>query len=129
MKKIIYTFILIALIGCSQEDIINQNSQLIGKWKWVESSGGIDGRTETPESTGNAVIIEFTVSTMRKFVNENLESEINYKIYLGPSIRTIQNTDLIVYKNGTKQSMELNGNSLILFDECYDCFQHNYLKE
>ncbi len=129
MKKIIYTFILIALIGCSQKDIINQNSQLIGKWKWVESSGGIDGRTETPESTGNAVIIEFTVSTMRKFVNGNLESEVNYKIYLGPSIRTIHNTDLIVYKNGTKQSMELNGNSLILFDECYDCFQHNYLKE
>ncbi len=109
--------------------IINQNSQLIGKWKWVESSGGIDGRTETPESTGNAVIIEFTVSTMRKYVNENLESEINYKTYLGPSIRTTQNTDLIVYKNGTKQSMELYGNSLILFDECYDCCQHNYLKE
>ncbi len=87
-KNIIFTFILIALIGCSQNDNSNLSSQLIGKWKWIESSGGIDGRTETPESKGNAVKIEFTVSTMRKFVNGNLESEINYEIQSGPSIRT-----------------------------------------
>ena len=129
MKIIILTFILITLIGCSQDEDINLKSQLLGKWKWVESSGGIDGRTETPESTGNAVTIEFTISTMKKFVNGNLESEVNYEIQSGPSIRTTQNTDLVVYENGMKQSMELNGNFLVLFEECYDCFQHNYLKK
>jgi len=126
VKNIIFTFILIALIGCSQNDNSNLSSQLIGKWKWIESSGGIDGRTE---STGNAVTIEFTVSTMRKFVNGNLESEVNYEIQSGPSIRTTHNTDLIVYETGMTQSVELNGNYLVLFEECYDCFQHNYIKE
>ena len=129
MKNIIFTFILITLIGCSQDDNKNLGSQLIGKWKWVESSGGIDGRTETPESTGNAVTIEFTISTLKKFVNGNLESEINYEIQSGPSITTTHNTDLIVYENGIKQSVELNENYLVLFEECYDCFQHNYLKK
>jgi len=37
-------------------------------------------------------------------------------------------TDLIVYENGTIHSVLLEGNSLVLFEECYDCFQHNYLK-
>ena len=129
MKKIILTFILITLIGCAQDDNINLKSQLPGKWKWVESSGGIDGRTETPENTGNAVTIEFTASTMKKFVNGNLESEVDYEILSGPSIRTMQNTDLIVYENGMKQSVELNGKFLVLFEECYDWFQHNYIKE
>ena len=129
MKNIILTFILITLIGCSQGDNINMKSQLLGKWKWVESSGGIDGRTETPEKTGNTVTIEFTGSTMKRFVNGNLESEVNYEIQSNPSIRTTQDTDLIVYENGTKQSVELNANFLVLYEECYDCFQHNYIKE
>jgi len=129
MKNIILIFILITLIGCSQDDNINIQAQLPGKWKWIESSGGIDGRTETPESTGDAVTIEFTLTTMKKFVNGNLESVVDYKIQSGFSIRTTQNTDLVVYENGTKQSVELNANFLVLYEECYDCFQHNYIKE
>jgi hypothetical protein len=129
MKNIIFTFILIALMGCSNSDESELKSQLIGKWKWVESSGGIDGRTETPASTGNAVTLEFTRTTMKTFINGNLESEINYEIQVGSSIRTTQKTDLIVYENGTIQSVLIEGNSLVLFEECYDCFQQNYLKD
>jgi len=128
MKNIIFTFILIALMGCSNSDESELKSQLIGKWKWVESSGGIDGRTETPASTGNAVTLEFTSTTMKTFVNGNLESEVNYEIQSGSSITTTEKTDLIVYENGTIHSVLLEGNSLVLIEECYDCFQHNYLK-
>jgi hypothetical protein len=128
MKNIFFTFILIALIGCSNSNNSELKSQLIGKWKWIESSGGIDGRTETPESTGNAVTIEFTHTTIKTFVNGNLESEVNYEIQSGSSIRTTEKTDLIVYENRTIQSVLIEGNSLVLFEECYDCFQHNYLK-
>ena len=129
MKNIFFTFILITLIGCTQEGDINLNSRLIGKWKWIESSGGIDGRTETPESTGNVVTIEFTSTTMKTFVNGNLESEVNYEIQSGSSIRSAEKTYLIVYENGTIHSVLLEGNSLVLFEECYDCFQQNYLKD
>ncbi len=128
MKTVIFIVILIAFMGCSSSDNSELKSQLIGKWKWIESSGGIDGRTVTPESTGNAVTIEFTRTIMKTFVNGNLESEINYEIQVGRSIRTTQKTDLIVFENGTIQSVLLAGNSLVLFEECYDCFQHNYLK-
>jgi hypothetical protein len=128
MKSIILYFVLIAIIGCSNEHNEDLHSKLIGKWKWIESSGGIDGRTETPESRGNAVTIEFTRTTIKTFVNGNLEFEVNYEIQSGSSIRTTEKTDLIVYENGTIHSVLIEGNSLVLFEECYDCFQHNYLK-
>lgn len=129
MKNLIFIIILTAFIGCSNNNHLELKSKLVGKWKWIESSGGIDGRTETPESTGNAVTIEFTNTTMKTFVNGNLESEVNYNIKLGSSIRTAEKTDLIVYENGTIHSVLIEGNSLVLFEECYDCFQHNYLKD
>ena len=129
MKNIIFTFILITLIGCTKEGDINLSSQLVGKWKWIESSGGIDGRTETPASTGNAVTIEITRTTIKTFINGKLESEMNYEIQSGSSIRTTEKTDLIVYENGTIHSVLIEGNSLVLFEECYDCFQQNYLKD
>lgn len=129
MKSIVLYFILITIFGCSNEHNEELHSKLIGKWKWIESSGGIDGRTETPKTRGNAVTIEFTRTTMKTFVNGNLESEINYEIQVGSSITTTQKTDLIVFENGTIQSVFLEGNSLVLFEECYDCFQHNYLKD
>ena len=129
MQNIIFTFILITLKACEQESNKNLKSQLQAKWKWIESSGSIDGRTEIPRLLGNTVTIEFTASTMKKFINENVESDIDYKNQSGLSIRTMQNTALIVYENGLKQSVELNGNFLVLFEECYDCFQHNYMKE
>jgi hypothetical protein len=66
---------------------------------------------------------------MKKFINGNLESEVNYEIQSGPSIRTTEDTDLLVYENGIIQSVELNGNYLALYEECYDCFQHYYIKE
>jgi len=88
MKNIIFTFILIALMGCSDSDNSDLRSQLNGKWKWIESSGGIDGRTETPESSGNSVTIEFTRTTVKTFINGNLKSEVNYEIQSGSSIRT-----------------------------------------
>ena len=78
---------------------------------------------------GNAVTIEFTRTTIKTFVNGNLESEMNYEIQSGSSIRTTEKTDLIVYENGTIHSVLIEGNSLVLFEECYDCFQHNYLKD
>jgi hypothetical protein len=129
MRSIILYFILITIIGCSNEHNEELPSKLIGKWKWIESSGGIDGRTETPESTGKAVSLEFSLTTIKTFVNGNLESEVKYEIQSGSSIRTNEETDLIVYENGITNSVLIEGNSLVLFEECYDCFQHNYLKD
>ena len=131
MKKIV----LCTLILCSAcsindaNDDLDVKTQLKGNWEWLESVGGIDGRTETPESTGNSIFIEIGTTTVKKYVNDVLESELNYEIQFGESIKTSYETELIIYENGMKQSIEFDENVLILYDECYDCFQNKYIKK
>lgn len=43
-------------INCSSNKL---NNDIIGHWNWVESSGGFDGRTLTPESTGDIMKLEY----------------------------------------------------------------------
>ena len=33
-----------------------------------------------------------------------------------------------MYENEIIHSVMLEGNSIVLFEGCFDCFQHNYLK-
>jgi len=130
MKSILLVLSFIGLVSfCSKDEDPQIAAALIGKWIWIESSGGIAGVIKTPSTTGNEITIEFTAKKFTKFVNGIVDLEMTYKIETGSSIRSKENTFLIIYENDQKQSIELNGNKLILFDECYDCFQYEYLKE
>ena len=51
------------------------------------------------------------------------------EIKSGPSIRTTEDIDLMVYENGIEQSVELNENYTVLYEERYNCIQHNCIKE
>ncbi len=127
MKKVLILIVtILPIFSCSNDGnlIINQ---IIGNWVWIQSSGGIDGRTETPKSTQTTKKLEITKNLIRSYVNDTLRSETSYKLEIGESIRG-KNSKLIIYENGGKQSYEIFKNELILYDNCYDCFQHNYIK-
>jgi hypothetical protein len=70
MKKLIYVFILtVAIISCSSDDETKiDNSDLIGKWNWTNTNGGIGAHIhETPGTTG-------------KTIHLNLMENYNYSI-------------------------------------------------
>ena len=129
MKNLILTFCIstILILSCDQNDDISQELRLIGTWNWVESSGGIDGRTETPISTGNTMKIEFSSNSVKRYLNGILESELNYSTefeeYNGEQWLKI------IYENGWEQHVDLNVDYLILYDRCSDCFQYEYTRE
>lgn len=127
MKNLNILVIILTLISMDVKAQIN--NELIGKWKWVESSGGIMGKITNPASTGTKISIEFTSEYFIKYTNDSIITEIKYKIEKGSSIRSNEESYLIVYDNGKKQSINLEGNKLILYDECHDCFQYEYVKE
>jgi len=130
MKSIVLILFIIASVSdCSKNDDPKITAELLGKWNWIESSGGFAGKTETPATTGNSITIEFTREKYIKYVNGLAEQEMTYQIEKGKSIRKTEDSFLILYENGRKQSIEIIDNKLILFDECHDCYQNEYVKE
>ncbi|WPR71344.1 hypothetical protein SLW70_15630 [Flavobacterium sp. NG2] len=129
MKKIA-SFLLIGIfiICCSSDKNIPDHHSLLGNWNWIESTGGFAGVTLTPESTGNTIILQISNTTIKKYVNGKLESELKYTIEIGPSIFG-DKKPMIVYENDSKSSFELVDNQLILNEECNDCFQSKYLRK
>ena len=129
MKSLLLIFSLFSMLSfCSKEES-QIKDKLIGEWTWVESSGGFAGKIETPSTTGKEITIEFSSEKYIKYVNGDIESEMTYTIEKGSSIRTTEETYLIVYENGKKQSVELIDNKLILYDECHDCYQNEYVRK
>lgn len=128
MKNILAYFLLsILLNSCSAESgPINNTAevkQLPGKWKLVEISGGFAGRTESPSGED---ILDISESTIVHYRDGELISSKKYKLQMGKSIRSTEEVPLIYYADDTKQSFEFRNGRLILYDECYDCFQHEY---
>ena len=131
MKKICLILLFIVLFFSCSDNNDGQLvvSEIIGSWDWIESTGGIDGRTETPASTGNQIVLEFTAGSYKKYLNGDLEEEMTYKLEEGESMIFGKKTVLIIYQNGWKQSIESCDSKLILHDECSDCFRNEYTKE
>lgn len=129
MKKLLSILMIgLFIIACSNEEDTNTSDEFYGNWSWTETTGGISGGSETPESTGDSSMLVITANVIKKYINGNLESEQSYYIETGASIFGGER-EMVIYENGSKQSYILNGKQLSLFDECYDCYQHNYIKE
>lgn len=130
MKKYCYIILsFIILSGCTRKKVNTEESEIIGNWNWVESFGGIAGILETPESTGNTIQLDISSNTIKKYVNGVLESSLSYSIETGDSGILGGTQEMIIYENDFRQSFILTGNTLLLYDECDDCFQHEYEKE
>lgn len=117
------------LSGCTSKKVNTDEPEITGNWNWIESFGGLAGILETPESTGNTIQLDISINTIKKYVNGELESSLSYVIETGESGILGGQQEMIIYENDFKQSFILNENVLFLYDECDDCFQHEYEKE
>ena len=101
---------------------------LIGKWKLVRASGGIAGTITEYGENDDRIVIEFREDEFISSKNGEEKERIKYHISLGESIRSTEEVPLIIYETGKKQSFDFDEGSLILWDECYDCYQYNYMR-
>lgn len=114
-------------LSCSNDDH-DIDDQVLGNWEWIQSSGGIAGTTETPDSTGNSIMLEITRTAIKQFINGTLSFETGYSIKSQESTIFGGIRNMIIYENGFKQSFERVGNKLFLSGECNDCFLSEYEK-
>nr|WP_199002444.1 hypothetical protein [Flavobacterium sp. ASV13] len=132
MKKKLLLLVLIIMSSCSNNDAINSTKKsLQGKWNWVSSSGGFAGTTETPKSTNKVIYIEFSGSSYKKYIDEQLAFDYPFEIKTQKSIFGGERP-MIVSTDSSKyfpaMSFEFQNNELHLSEECYDCFGSVYVR-
>ena len=138
MRYLKYFFLLLSacssLQACQKESIHPEatNTSLTGNWQWASSIGGITGQDEqTPEGTKTNIHIQFTSDNrFLRYENGVKTQETTYILQKGESIYSATgSSDLISIENsGIRYSYRLENNQLYLFDECYDCYTHHYVR-
>ena len=128
LKSVLLIFVVSLFVSCTSSEKVTQQ-KLIGTWNWIGSSGGIDGRTETPESTGKSKRLEISSNTIKRYQNGDLVVTNTYTIQTRESIIFGEPREMLVYTENFSQVFELKQNELTLFDMCNDCFVSAYIRD
>lgn len=141
MKKIVLSFIiLVGLTSCRKDIIVPDKDfgNLFGTWNWVYSSGGFLGETISPTTENKTIEIEYKKNGIyKKFINNKKVSKMTFQFEEQESIYSIGKEYMITYSDGKFskkgvifQSFDFIGtDTLILRDECYDCYSHIYVRK
>ena len=131
MKKIIaLTFALLTIFSCRNDNEL-EIEPLVGNWEWTLSSGGIDGRTETPTSTGKNKILSLKNDrTSTITINESVTQEGKYSLYKDVSNLDHYKRTYINFSNQIDQMIISNEDGkLVLSDDLNDGFVSTYEKK
>ena len=128
MKKSLLLSLAFLAFSCEREEQ-SQKELLVGNWEWISSTGGIDGRTETPVYTGKQVKIVITKDSVKVYENSVLKQKNSYKISREKSVLDNKIKDMIIYNSGFRDSFMIDSqNQLHLIGDCFDCFASLYKK-
>jgi hypothetical protein len=115
----------------------NQTKLLIGKWNWIESSGGFGGGVLTPKTEAYTINIEFTKKNIFKSYKDGVfNMQSNVKFNIGKSIYSSELKTIITYYRGKERDMSIMNDSfeftgkdtLILKQECNDCYTRTFVR-
>lgn len=121
------TLFLLTNFKCVKDGV---EPQIVGKWRWVQSVGGIAGLTLKPSATDTRQMNFGADSKFELLMNNKVVSFATYKLTNGKSITSQESVPLIEFENDgfMKMSYQLKTDSLFLFDEVYDGFGSTYVR-
>lgn len=125
MKKMLFCITLISLLsGCSTAR--HQLTGYEGTWILQQQSGGFAGMTIRPEKESLLVIGK---GIIERYENGILISKEPFKVEKAKVIQSTEPQDVIATDRIMKQSVSVTGDTLILTDQCYDCYSYLYIKK
>jgi hypothetical protein len=126
--KLVFGLVSLFFLSCStSEDGVQ--TELLGRWDWRSTSGGLAGTLTTPESTGTSRSLEFTETILRVYEDGVLISEGSYQIETRLSTLFDEPREMLVQDGGFQQIIEVSSSQLLLIGDCNDCFSSEYRKE
>ncbi len=137
MKLSLYVYIIVAILflSCEKDISLPDDSltNIFNEWEWLYSYGGIPGNLlSNPGKVGYTKTIRFTKKGIYKEYKSNqkmlrLKYDITEKTPLIGSSRYI--IEYINREDYIDQSIEIRGDTLFLYDQCFDNYYHVYLKK
>ncbi len=130
----------LTLISCVKTDIPKGYEPIIGKWKWWFSCCGYGGIRIDPSTEGYELELSFNRNGVLKiYKNGKLHERLICKFEKHKSIYTGKDEYMLACHNSrldpkswyinVLQSIVFHGrDTLILREECYDCFAHYYIR-
>ena len=133
-------FILLARTCGKEIQLSNPElKKLLGRWEWIETSGGFAGKIITPVKAGYTDEIEFNKEGIfQEFKNGKLQDKKRFSItkeksnLIGDSayIIAFDSMDSSFVRAIQKQSVSFKGSdTLLLNEECFDCFSSLWIRK
>ena len=128
MKKfVLFAALLVCVVSCSStSDSVMNGKSIVGKWQLVKMSGGITGQTVVPKLTSEIAISK---TEIKIYEGGTLIATEKYTIETKKSIFGGEKQMLVYTSGSPSQGYVLEGDKLLLNDECYDCYQKEYIKK
>lgn len=124
MKRIVLLIPILFLAACSS--LQNSKKSYNGTWILQQQSGGFAGRTIKPEKEIKLVIKNGKIT---RFEDNQLISQEDFKIEKGKLIHSSELQDIIISKKLMKEAISVKGDSLIISQQCYDCYSFLYTRK
>jgi hypothetical protein len=105
--------------------------KLFGKWNWLKTTGGIAGQFSSPSTVKHSEMLEFEKNgKFIRYKDEKVIVENNFILTIDTLIPSRPKTYWLKNVGKYNQSVTFKGNdTLILTDECDDCFISTYARQ
>lgn len=114
--SLLFVVVIYCSVGSCNKEALPGSISIIGKWRWVKTTGGFAGRTTTPQSTGYTQRYLFNAdSTFKNFKNDSLSSQGKFSLVKGYK-HGDQTYDVIKTGKGYDQSYVVRNDTLFLND-------------
>lgn len=123
-KTFLFIVAVLAFLSCAS--VKKQPNPYEGTWILKQQSGGFMGRIVVPDKEIKLVIKNNKIS---RYENGKLLSEEMFKTEKGKTIQSSEFKDILITNTFKKQSVERKGDTLIMAEQCYDCYTFLYEKE
>lgn len=134
---IIFGFFLFAFTACEDDVVDNypNKNKIYGEWQWRQSSGGFVGEVIYADSVDYKLSYSFTLNRNYEYhMNDSLQSYgifnifKNSSIYYPPPNKQLHLSNYIGFSESFSFTL-IGDDTLMLREECTDCYEHLYIRK
>jgi hypothetical protein len=130
--KLLWVVVIVGIVfpaGCKKTSTNLPTSQIAYMWEWTQSTGGLAGVIQTPQSEGYTQATDFDDNGQyTKYRDNAIIASGAYSLTRNVSQLDGIEYDMVVFNDGTAPQaiLSVSDNQLVLREECFDCFTHTY---